>query len=397
VAPTMLEEYAPSEAPSEAESSRSVPPKMVLHWNDGRPDMPIPFVDPKTLGRPSRRQAKSPLRLQTTGPPLNIPSIPSEHHSVPRNRGRSGSSPLARSPRPISPMAPEEIRVLPSNHESPASSRPNHQRSKSLPRSTDAHSHRPASPGPPLPGPMPFPHGPPQTTKDIPLTWHNYERGPHQHHHIPKSPPAIVYAPSHSRAQPRYAPPVLLSHPPQYGPDGVVYSHSAPAAISSRYQGLNDSGFPSTMIPPSHTIAAFHEAETRAGTWSGGTTKGRRVPPPLPLARPPSVASLNSQGSGSTYYVLPSAGQKVHVIMPSPESSIATATSATRYPSPTSPRSIRKPPFLQRLWNFAGKFSSSGSTKAPSVTGSRSSGSRRLQRRHSIGSGSARSQPHAHH
>jgi hypothetical protein len=130
-----------------------------------------------------------------------------------------------------------------------------------------------------------------------------------------------------------------------------------------------------------------------------GTAKGfneerskRGSSKPRP-SRSPTPSDHESHDSGSTYYVLPTPGQKVHVIVSrpnyplgrfgfnawlrifkAPDKSIYTATSTTK--SPTSP-SLRKP-FFHRLFDI---FSSTESSKGSS----RSAGSKRLQRRHSTG------------
>ncbi|KAF8077598.1 hypothetical protein FPV67DRAFT_2423 [Lyophyllum atratum] len=408
VPPTVLDDWTPSSPVSEAASSRSIPPRMVLRWGNGAPDVPIPnSAEPHRSGRPRRRQGESRSRSPTS------PTSSNFHH----HRSRSGShpsSPLAQggSHRPNhyserTPLAPEEIRVLPSN--GPALSHPSSSgqpRSKSLPRSADLPPPSHAVPG--LPGPMPrartpYPlaplQGPPPATaaaQRMPFTpqpWHPYTQG-RPPHHTQKQPPAIIYAPSPTSSRPRYAPPVIYHHPPQMGPNGMIYSHSAPVNSSHHSNG---GGLPSTMVPPAHTLSQVREEDQRAGTWSGRSNKrlhdrGRSlsvVPPPLSPSS--SSSSLNSGESGSTYYVLPSAGQKVHVISPSPQPSIHTATSTTR--SPTSPRSFKKAPFFQRLFNFAGKFSSSSSTKAPSSAGGMG---RRLQRRHSTGGAGRRPEVNRH-
>ncbi|RDB22194.1 hypothetical protein Hypma_010691 [Hypsizygus marmoreus] len=394
VPPTVLDGYVPSSPPSEAESSGSAPPRMVLRYGNGRPDVPIPSPEPSPT-RSRRRHDGSDSSRSPTSPTF---SQNSQHR--PR-AGSHGGSPLARSPphrsdrhseRPA-PLAPEEIRILPSfgNDQLPhsSSSSSSHQpRSKSLPRSgADLHS----QPAPPLPGPMPPLQGPfpGQQVPFTPQPWHPYAQGrpPLAHKH----PPAIVYAPSHSSSRPHYAPPAIYHHPPQMGPNGMIYSHSAPVQSQNRPYAA---GIPSTMMPPSYPLSSVREEERRAGTWSGRSRSKRERDRArsLSLARPPrptsseSSDSLDSQDSGSTYYVLPSAGQKVHIITPSPQASVRTATSTTR--SPTSPTfsSFKKPAFFQRLFHFAGRLSTSGSHKAPSSSGG---SGRRLQRRHSTG-GTAR-------
>jgi len=303
IPPSVLSDVS-YEALSETESSRSVPPRMVLRYGGGRPDVPIPFEDSRAASR-VRRDDSTSTSSRTTSPTL----VPISTRQTSPYRSRSGShggSPLARQPTPRSPLAPEEIRILPSQPQprSPTTTASSNQpRSRSLPRTTDL-----PSAAPPLPGPTSTPYSP---TDDpgAAQTWHSYARG--RSHQPRKQPPAIIYAPSHTSSRPRYAPPAMFHHPPPIGPDGMVYSHSAPVQGSSRHQP--SASIPTTMVPPSRGLALLREEERRAGTWSGGKRERPQLPPLL--SRSPSSSSMNSQGSGSTYYVLPSAGQKVHVIV----------------------------------------------------------------------------------
>ena len=299
IPPSILSDIS-YEAPSETESSRSVPPRMVLRYGGGRPDVPIPLEDTRTASRHRRNDSTS-TSSRTTSPTL----VPISTRQTSPYRARSGShggSPLARQPPPRSPLGPEEIRVLPSQPRSPTTSS-NQPRSQSLPRTTGL-----PSAVPPLPGPIHTPYSP-VDDPGAAQTWHPYVRG--RSHQPRKHPPAIIYAPSHTSSRPRYAPPAMFHHPPLVGPDGMVYSHSAPVPGSSRHQ--HSASIPTTMVPPSHSLALLREEEQRAGTWN----RHKRERPQLPplLSRSSSSSSINSQGSGSTYYVLPSAGQKVHVIV----------------------------------------------------------------------------------
>jgi len=369
VPPSVIDGYIPSSPPSEADSSHSTPPKMVLRYSDGRPDIPIPRPNGGySVGRSGsgRHQHPSVTRSQTLSQ--------NQSHS----RVRTGSTPsIPRS----HPHAPEEIRILPSFGQptSSSSSRPTHARSKSVPRGSDHdlepvpqvpfippshlqtqspyHSSRPISSRGTSPNQVSF--APPAQPSQ---PWH--PRQPHKH------PPAIIYAPSSNSQHPRYSPPAMYHHPPQTGPNGVMYSHSAP--MPGQY-------------PPQHAIpyppgGGPHHAASEVGhgrdrTRSLGPSARRPINPVTG-----SVESLNgrSENSGSTYYVLPSEGQKVHVIAPSPDQSVYTASSTTK--SPTSPHYTKKA-FFQRLFGFA-KFSSANSS--PDTDMARA----KLHRRHSVGASS---------
>ncbi|KAG6836875.1 hypothetical protein H0H93_001935 [Arthromyces matolae] len=307
--PSELDGWIPSSPVSEAGSSDSLPPKMVLRYGDGRPDVPIP--NPLDSPRASR-SIEHPVRYDPMPGLSTNPRI--------RTPYPGATSPTIRAPLPPlqMPSQPEQ-----------------------------------------------YAHGQP------PSPWHSYPQArvpPHLH----RQPPAIIYAPSNS-SRPNYAPPVIYHHPPPLGPNGMAYSHSAP--VGSQY--------PRNTFPPMATtsniarpLTSPREGEQHGGTWKGhsnswGRSHGPPITPPPPLTRSASSDSLNSDDSGSTYYVLPSAGQKIHVLAPSPQLSIATATSPTQVAySPQSPAS-KKPPFFKRLLSFAGKFSSS------------SGEGRRIERRHS--------------
>ncbi|KAJ7481113.1 hypothetical protein B0H11DRAFT_1807989 [Mycena galericulata] len=363
--------------PSDAESTHSVPPKMVLRYSDGRPDEPIPYPDDYRLKRGgSKIHPRESLRSQT----------------LPTHRSRSGSH--------GAPRVPEEIRILPSHGvDAPRSAAHSHTRSKSLPR--DAYSqmqdpapdmphishHNPSAGG--LPGPLPVPHSGPLVTfsQPYPQAWHHgpESAGSHGRRHAP---PPIVYAPSH-HSRPHYAPPAMYSHPPKMGPNGMIYSHSAPVP-SSHYPPKYPTPYPSA-VAPSHMSSVNEERR------SGSRTPNRRDRSRSRTTRQLSPASstssfTGSNGSGSTYYVMPTGRQKVHVIhTPDATASLYTASSTAH--SPTSPHSgsSLKKPFFQRLLGFAEKrlFSSSGDSSRGS-----SRGGRRLHRRHSTGtSGRSRSTP----
>jgi hypothetical protein len=121
--PSVIDGMIPSSPPSEADSSHSTPPKMVLRYNDGRPDIPIPHPG---LGYAMGKQGSKMYRNSPQTSPSRVRS------------GSSSESPVfvPSSRRDHESSLPEEIRILPSSGEGPISSRPSHVRSKSLPRSS---------------------------------------------------------------------------------------------------------------------------------------------------------------------------------------------------------------------------------------------------------------------
>jgi hypothetical protein len=316
VAPSILNdsEFVPP-PPSDVGSTHSVPPKMVLRYSDGRPDEPIYDAGYGHLKRGgSKLRHGEPLRSQT------LPTPP---------RSRSGSH--------GAPRVPEEIRVLPSHAvDAPRSAAHSHTRSKSLPRNAYSQIQDPV-PELPLPhpsqhnlavggggfhGPLPLPRpGPLVTfTQSPPEPWHN-PAASHGHHHAP---PPIVYAPGH-RSRPHYAPPTIYTHPPKMGPNGMIFSHSAPVP-SAHYPPKFPTPYPSVVPSSAHMSSVNEERRSGSRTPNRHDRSRSRSGTARRLSPASSTSSFTgSNGSGSTYYVMPSGRQKVHVIV-SAATSIARAS-----------------------------------------------------------------------
>jgi len=136
-------------------------------------------------------------------------------------------------------------------------------------------------------------------------------------HKVTFAPPAQPTQPWHhskypNGKRPRYSSQQMY-HQHQIGPNGVIYSHSAP---------------PAGQYPPHFVAPSFHRG--------------------YPVVDSAETLGTEKTGSG-TFYVLPSPGahgQKLHIIAPSPEHSIITATSATKVTAPTN----MKKPFFKRLF-----------------------------------------------
>ncbi|KAF9075191.1 hypothetical protein BDP27DRAFT_1315658 [Rhodocollybia butyracea] len=428
-----------SSPPSDAESSHSVPPRLVLRYPDGR-EFPIPHPthpagSPKELRSNSSRltsNTSSHQRSRSGSTPSSTPVLNGDHRRE-REKLRSNS--------------PEEIHILPSASDEsapplPSSSHHTHSRSRSLPRDAFSPSrdhdpmpvapsnHHTAShrgrtyemPEPPVIPvmPSPVPHPGMARTQPAPTPWHPYGSGvrrgpmvPPSRDHFKHNPPSIVYAPSNN-SHTNYHPPAILSYRPTAGPDRIFYSHSVPPDQAQ----IANAGYPSThgshAYPQEERVHRHkRSSESRHRDRSAGSGKsgksnksksttgrksGRDRSHSLPLeqeyppaehhrhhhhhrdhhhhhhARPRSPA--DSDGSGSTYYVLPTAKQKVHILR-SPDT-LYTATSTTQSPTtPVSPTGSIKKPFLQRiLGGFAERLSSSGSSKGSirrrhSLTGAR--------------------------
>ncbi|KAH6908323.1 hypothetical protein BKA70DRAFT_266802 [Coprinopsis sp. MPI-PUGE-AT-0042] len=289
--PTPIEGY--QRPPSPAASTHSLPPKMILRYNDGRGDVSI---SPSSADYPGRRRRG--------------------HHS-------NQSSPLSARPHDSAPPppAPEKINILPSrpiNHTSSTST--SSSRSKSV-------SHREV---PQIRAPL------------APIS-----RQPAQAAHSPWHPSHARHATvAYPASQPHYDPRVY--HPHQVGPDGMIYSHSAPP-------GVGNGSYYSPQASPVHS-----HGEERIGRERRGRTK---------------ITTSDSTGSDdSTYYMSPT-GDKIHVLEHSPERS-ASSTS-TKVGSPWSQTSAKKP-FLSRLFGRGGQ-------KVVAVD--IHTDGRKLRRRHSVSDG----------
>jgi len=289
------------------ESSHSIPPRLYLRYGDGRPKEPIPLMYNSTQKHAPSKQHSRPSDI-----------APHHHHhssSKPHYSRRVTDEEL---------YEPELIRVLPS-HSGSMSRSTQHTRSKSLPRDAYGESNPVFSHGvpPPLPAqriisqPIYPPHN--STPQRIsPRSSSQAQQGPASRG---RNPPSIVYAPSgHSARQPRYQPPLIYSHPPTVGPNGVVYSHSAPSkqqttpSVTTRGPPPPHSSRDGERRPRSKSetrskggAKSFDEPRSRSRSRGGVYAEGS-----TPTASTPSLASDNS---GSTYYVLPTGKQKIHVIV----------------------------------------------------------------------------------
>jgi hypothetical protein len=202
-----------SSSPSDTDST---PPRMVLRYNDGRPDALIP-----------RESSSKPRSRMLQSPP---------------GRGRSGRD----------DQVPEEIRILPSFE---TNSRQGHVRSKSMPRTAE--------------------HG-----RGRELHMSHSSRTSSSHHKVKFAPPAQPSQPWHrQKQQPAVYPPHpgVFHHPPQFGPNGVIYSHSAPPATGY---------YPPQVAAPMRSRARYN----------------------------PAAASVESLGTEQTYYIHMNR-HKVHVIV----------------------------------------------------------------------------------
>ncbi|KAJ4487856.1 hypothetical protein J3R30DRAFT_3279198 [Lentinula aciculospora] len=393
IPPSELDDQeALSSPPSDAESSHSEPPRLKLLYPDGRESL-----IPHSTHSPNHQAER------------NSRSRSNPHPNSSRQRSRLGTAPSSppiaisdsrREREKLRSNSPEEIHILPSASDEiphvPSSS--HHSRSRSLPRDVFSplrnHDPMPISPYGATPAmpmqtemsppvipmlPSPGPRAGFARTQPAPAPWHPYSNGiragpmvPPSREHFRHNPPSIIYAPSNN-SRTNYHPPAILSYRPTTGPNRIFYSHSVPPAqaqivANAGYPSIHGSHAPREERTHHHRRSSElrHESSRHRDRSVGSAKSGKS-------GKSKDTTGRSSEGSGSTYYVLPTARQKVHVLR-SPET-LYTATTTTQSPTtPISPTGSIKKPFLQRiLGGFAERFSSSGSSKGS------------LRRRHSTG------------
>ncbi|KAI0754177.1 hypothetical protein C8Q80DRAFT_350737 [Daedaleopsis nitida] len=422
--PSMLsDEDAPSYGPSvsDASSSHSLPPRMLLRYEDGRPDVPISqrhdrAHPPHSSSRHSQSRAGS----------HPAPEISGARHA--QSLSYASGSRYAPTARHLidPPRSPENIRVLPSRQPDEAQRPASHSRVPVPPVQTIFPQNQPSIHDR-APGPLADPLHTSNRTVFTPTSRHrasssqpipviaspdNLSSPTHSHpapggsrfyeqpgmapsvgpsglpYHY--SPPAIVYAPSGRHGRSNYQPPAIVYSPSSHGhrrapAPGIAYSRSDPLPHPTQYSPQHNAG--GTPFPSTHGSTSHRERPRAQSTTEHTQSRGRRSNPaprdrmrtrsPTPSL---SQSDTSSDTSGSTYYVLPSPGQKVQIIVPN-SASVYTAKPSTRSPrTPSSPSSAGtgspKKPFFARLFSRG-----SGSVDS---RGSSSGQGKRLVRRHTV-------------
>ncbi|EIW84726.1 hypothetical protein CONPUDRAFT_134655 [Coniophora puteana RWD-64-598 SS2] len=313
---------------SDGDSTHSLPPKMVLKYGHGRPDIPISHwhYDP---GHHRDEQAS---RDRTR-------SIGGTSH-------RHTSSHGTRSVNPSPLEGPEDIQIFPSDpNVLPFSDRRRRVSEPPAAREPPPHSHHghaqsvAYSQSAPLPAQYahhpPHHHGRPITRGQPPAMYSTRRHGDHH------KAPTMVYAP--------------------HGAPGMTYTVSDPT-------GPQVPGYPRVKTGTgSRGLGSVHEHEHEQRS-----RRHRTRSPHGPRSRTPAPSEGgHSAASGSTYYVIPTPGQKVKVVNTGTPS-LHTASSSTKSggSSPQS-RTSQKRPFFSRLFSFA-------------TSKNNSSQGQRLQRRYSL-------------
>ncbi|KAM5543548.1 hypothetical protein V8D89_002799 [Ganoderma adspersum] len=428
--PSILsDEDAPSYGPSEsdASSSHSLPPRMLLHYEDGRPDIPIPH-DRSTQSRGGPSAHKSSRHTQSRSGsvahpvPVNIPPMPARQaQSLSYASGsRYASSNPTGQPLVTPPRSPEHIRVLPSRQPGdsqrtagastqqtafphqpsihdrvPPHADPLHTTNRSVYAPTPRHASSPTQP-------IPIAHSPPtQPQSQSASSPHNggsrfYEQPgmaasrAQSGLHYQYSPPAIVYAPSGKHGRSNYHPPAIVYSPSSHGhrrapAPGIAYSRSDPLPRPTQYSHAGSTPYPSAngstsrgARPRAHSttehLQSQSQSQSRGRSHGSGSPRERtRTRSPTPSLSP---SDTSTDSSGSTYYVLPSPGQKVQIIVPNAATVYTSTAKSSRSPrSPVSPTDSPKRPFLARIF----------SRGSGSVDSRGSSGQGKRLRRHTVG------------
>ncbi|KZT01030.1 uncharacterized protein LAESUDRAFT_731611 [Laetiporus sulphureus 93-53] len=466
--PSILDDSdAPSYGPdSDNESSHSLPPRMVLHYGGGKPDIPISTDYGGSHSRTgskthvaTHRRSKSGSHVQDRQSKTSKTQVPFTQ-SVSYDPSHPTNSPPVEDPY-TPPHSPENIIILPSRQESEAQqptregSQAAQSPSHNSPSDSRSHSQSPlGAPGslslqgelPPLPQQIPnaaerASHSPSyngsqqdvvapspmrafdQTRVPLPVGLppmvYSHSRSPSHPHAPPTSyvssarsataqsqlpyayhPPAIVYAPSSKHSKSHYSPPAIVYSPSatqaprsREAPT-IAYSHSAPVPQLSHRPRYGSTPYHSMHSSP--TIAEEPALVPYGRSYSSGRSASRdaRTPAtsvmyvpadPRPRSRPSRDSSPSddesergSRTSGSTYYVLPTPGQKVKIVVPH-AASIYTATSTTKSAhSPQSAHSGSKRPFFQRIFSIPKLPGSLVSTESRGGMG------KRMSRRHTV-------------
>ena len=395
--PSMLSDSdAPSYGPSESEaSSHSTPPRMLLRWTDGRPDMPIPSGSSNharsrsaSHPHPSRHIPESPDVVPPL-PPIahnNFHPGAGSHHpsaaygiSVPSRHAQSlsyASGPLVGPPgqaHSTPPPSPEHIVVLPCPQADDPQEGPklapvppshvsvSHHGSHYASRTPTAHSaHHPqpipaTGTYPPAPSQQPTIHAPSphhaynpshtsrnatlspgvQYTQSQPHTVSNggaHPSRPGTALPYTYSPPAIVYAPSSRHGGSNYVPPQIVYSPSSHAHRGpapsITYSHSAPMPATQHHPNGGMGVLPANpraAVPvdtersrsrvPRNQSHGRSQSASRHHYPHDGSQRGRSTTRTHSPPRSSTPSDAGSRTSGSTYYILPTPGQKVQIIV----------------------------------------------------------------------------------
>ncbi|KAN0076819.1 hypothetical protein V8E55_010674 [Tylopilus felleus] len=353
---------------SDEGSSHSLPPKMVLRYGGGRADIPISQWHYENAHDPHRGPVSHPRphtayhshdRAKSAADAYPRPQMRYHHHAAHHHHPPPRHA-LPRARQDNFSALPEEIHILPSDpnvqpHRPTGTYRPR--------RASEPQRRQPGPPQPipldddepeviePLPPRYPPNQGPPPVVYSHSQHIHDpydHQHPSHSHSRGNRPPPSIVYTPGHHHVGNHYAPPTIV-YAPHKAP-GMTHTVSAPTGSGFPPQYPRITATP--YNPVRSNLSSVHE-EPRYG--SRGLLHRENS-----IHRAPSPISDDSGGSGGTYYIIPTPGQKVKVLA-GPEPSLYTASSTTKSAStPRSPYSGAssgvggmKKPLFSRLMSFA--------------------------------------------
>lgn len=309
------------ERDSDDDSTHSLPPKMVLRYGDGRADIPIshwhydgmhdPHRGPNVRPRPHAGYHHPHERARSAVDAYPPPHMHYHDHVVPHHHPSRHGLPRAFADDFSTP--PEEIHILPSDpnaqpHRPMGTYRP---RRASEPPRRQPSQPIPIDDGPEVIRPLPPRYPPNHVEAPPPITYshsqhihdpYDHQHPSHSHSRGNRPPPSIVYAPGHHHHD-HYAPPTIV-YAPHKAP-GMTYTVSAPTG----------SGFPqypritaTPLNPVRSNLSSVYE-EPRYGPRGPMHRENSMSRAPSPLSE------VASGESGGTYYIIPTPGQKVKVLV----------------------------------------------------------------------------------
>ncbi|KAI0290162.1 hypothetical protein BC826DRAFT_1028421 [Russula brevipes] len=330
--------------------------------------MRLPFK-PRSRSMRSSRVPPPPLQM-IYAPPPPPPLIPSsQSHSAPVSPSDESYHSVQQAP-PLPPLgphfvAPSPVYGFPSPNSPPeppqAAPQQTSSRTHSRTHSYSSNHSYPHPPAPQLPNP-----GPPSSyhsgSAQRPRR-HSSSRAGSSHPDPPQHPPpSIVYAPSASSSSYAYNPPVITSHPPPSMTIHAPTPHHAHARRIVHRWLLGRNNTHGRLFEDFSRTPSPNTARARATKES---TKKDKLRKDKSRRKQRDGGGANNEddrasfSSGSTYYVLPSPGQKIKVVPPSMNG---------LYAEPTSVSASKSTPALQSHRSKNGPYASAPPPPLPQLS-----------------------------
>ncbi len=291
---------------SDAESSRSLPPRMVLRYPDGRPDVP---VSGETRWPPHSQKPTTPTPFHTrpragSGSHGYPPSNPNIHSRAPSNAVPLYVTP----PPPVVATQPETIHIRPSPT-SPISQQgpisyltpdPHHSSSPSTPSRQRSMRSTPSSRPPPMALQMIYtPPAPSSQSRSAPVS-PTYESFQAAQQPLPPPPPSASHLPI-AAPSPVYGfpSPTPAHEPPPAGPLTHSRTHSHTHSYSSNNSYSHPQAAAGTASSPPSAYPGSSAQRQRRHSSRTGTSHGQAdmVQPPQPQPQAPALYADSSRGS----------------------------------------------------------------------------------------------------